>query len=779
MSTTVFKIVSIVLFFFISEIQLSAQVTFKGTVTDSEGTPLMGASVVISGTTVGTTADIDGNYSLVYKGKEKFVTLFAEFLGFQTKEQKVEVNSGTITVSFRLEEASTSLNEVVVSAKSQEQMKREQPTSVTIMDMKQLEGRSLSFNDILNQASGVKVLQKGGLGTSSRMFVQGLDGKGIGIFVNGIPMGSSDEYQSSAIPTDMIKDIEIYKGVIPANLGGDGLSGAINIITKDFYHDHLEASYEIASLNTHRINVMGKKYIKDSGISLDANAFFDYSDNNYLFKSPYVDSIIRCDHNAYRNFGAHVGVSFTKQWFDMMSFYFGYDNTYKELQGGMVVIQSKIGHTHKKNRNFLTTQTFSKTMVDGKIKVDLSSMVEYSIENIIDTSSIRYNWDGTTEKRVIPGEWGSFPNNSDDRYWNIRELLNVKYIINDIHSINWNTSFKFDQKDPSDPLNDEYSAYSATMYASKLQALVSGLSYGVDLFDSRLKNELSGKYFYHHSEVLPTNEGVITNELTTTKNTSSSFGCSEALAWNIYKELTFKASVSKAVRIPVSYEIFGDGMMIVPSPNIIPEKSFNVNVGVNWLVNQKGYPNLRLDVNAFYMNVKDMIRLFATESMKMSYINLDNARILGIEGEINADFTSWLGANINFTYQDSRDNTQEAVGGGPNWHYDYRIPNMPYCFGFASIDLHKNDLLCKNSYSTFFAEVDYTHAFSYSWAMNSNSSLMIPEKWNVNIGIRQSFLDCYHISFEVHNLLDNELWSEFRYPLPGRSFHVKLRYTLN
>lgn len=103
---------------------------------------------------------------------------------------------------------------------------------------------------------------------------------------------------------------------------------------------------------------------------------------------------------------------------------------------------------------------------------------------------------------------------------------------------------------------------------------------------------------------------------------------------------------------------------------------------------------------------------------------------------------------------------------------------MPYCFSNAEIDLHKEDLFCRKSFSSFFIDTEYTHEFSYSWEANKSNTLIIPERWNMNIGVRQSFNRHYNLSFEIHNLLDKEQWSEFRYPLPGRTLHFKLRYTL-
>ena len=779
MRTKLFRIITPLLFLLLCSVQLEAQTKISGRVTDSTTKEtLRSVSVKVVNTKQGTLTRADGTFTLMINDEQY---LDFSYIGYKTKRVKVSGNKKNLKLDIALEVDTVQMSEVVVVAKSMAQQKREEPTAVSVVDMRKLEGRSLSLNDVLNRASGVKVLQKGGLGSSSRLFVQGLDGKGVGIFLNGVPMGSSEEFQVGSVPTDLIENVDVYKGIVPSELGGDGLSGAINIITKDFSTDHFEASYEIASLNTHRLSAVGKKIFEESGIGLDLNINYDYSDIDYEFNSPYVamPEIVKCDNNTFRKFDANIGASFTKQWFDLMSFSFGYGNQYKDVQGGIVVIQTKIGDAHVKDRNYTATQTFVKNLFDDKLNINFVSMIDYSIENVVDTSFTRYNWDGTTEQRIIPGEWGNFPNNSDDKFWTVHEVMNVKYKLADAHFFNWNTSYKFNKKNPSDPLNDEYSAYSVNGYPSKLHALVSGLTYGLNLFDGNLKNELSGKFFYHYSSVLPTNEGVVTKELKTTENESSSFGWSEALVWKPFEELTLKASVSQAVRIPVSYEIFGDGVMIVPSTNINPEKSFNLNFGLNWLINQSDYPNFSIDVNVFRMNVEDMIRLFSTESMKMAYLNLDKAKISGIEGEVNAEFTPWLDAKINFSYQDSRDNNKEAVGGGSNWHYDYRIPNMPYCFGNAEIDLHQRNLLCKKSLSEIFLNLEYTHEFSYTWVANENSTLVIPERWNLDAGIRQSFADRYHISFEVHNLLDKEQWSEFRYPLPGRTYHLKLRYTLN
>lgn len=86
---------------------VNQQITVKGTVTDVSGEPIIGASVLIEGTTTGTITDIDGNFSLQASPKS---TLVVSFIGFQTL--KVPANSKSLNLV--LKEDAEVLDEVVV-----------------------------------------------------------------------------------------------------------------------------------------------------------------------------------------------------------------------------------------------------------------------------------------------------------------------------------------------------------------------------------------------------------------------------------------------------------------------------------------------------------------------------------------------------------------------------------------------------------------------------------------------------------------------------------------
>ena len=87
---------------------MAQQNTVTGTVTDSDGEPLIGASVIVKGTATGTATDLDGNFT-VKAGP--LATLQISYLGYKTKDVALE---GRTNVNVVLEENTDMLDEVVV-----------------------------------------------------------------------------------------------------------------------------------------------------------------------------------------------------------------------------------------------------------------------------------------------------------------------------------------------------------------------------------------------------------------------------------------------------------------------------------------------------------------------------------------------------------------------------------------------------------------------------------------------------------------------------------------
>ncbi len=132
--------------------------TISGTVSDTSGTPLPGVTIVVAGTNIGATTDFDGNYTINASSGQ---VLRYSYLGMKPKE--VTVGSAT-TINVVLEEDSTLLDEVVVTAFGVEQKQRTLGYSVTKIDTEDLNlaGQANPIESLQGRVAGVQINRSSG-----------------------------------------------------------------------------------------------------------------------------------------------------------------------------------------------------------------------------------------------------------------------------------------------------------------------------------------------------------------------------------------------------------------------------------------------------------------------------------------------------------------------------------------------------------------------------------------------------------------------------------------
>lgn len=229
--------------------QLAAQV-ISGTITDENGEPLPGASVIIKEQpTVGATSDFEGQYTL--SGfKPGFFTLEFSFIGYETKQLPLEIAAtGKRTVTVRLAESNSQLDEVVVVGYGV-QRKRDVTGSIVSLGSKDItETPTQSFEtSIQGKAAGVQVITGSGLaGSGSVVRVRGvasISASGDPLYVvDGIPItqdyflkgntGAMNNNPLATINPNDIESMEILKdAAATAIYGSRGANGVILITTK-------------------------------------------------------------------------------------------------------------------------------------------------------------------------------------------------------------------------------------------------------------------------------------------------------------------------------------------------------------------------------------------------------------------------------------------------------------------------------------------------------------------------------------------------------------------
>ena len=225
-------------FSFLSNAQ---QVT--GSVSDDNGIPLPGASIVIQGSSSGTTTDFDGNFSIE---TSQGSTLVISYVGYES--QQVVVGSSPINVQLTSDNA---LDEVVVTALGLTREKKSLGYSVTEVDGDEI--NSIKDNNIasslMGKVAGLNITNSGTIGSASRITLRGNNSvngmnqalivvDGIPINADGIESGQNADYSSTVIGggiTDInaydIESISVLKGPNASALYGSRAGNGVILIT--------------------------------------------------------------------------------------------------------------------------------------------------------------------------------------------------------------------------------------------------------------------------------------------------------------------------------------------------------------------------------------------------------------------------------------------------------------------------------------------------------------------------------------------------------------------
>lgn len=724
----------------------------------------------------GTTTNRKGVARLNIHAHQKLV-LRVSYVGYQTITDTITANEKRHTLKLRPE--STELANVVVFGKTKAQVIRESPEAVSVINAKELQGRSVSLETILNKTIGLKVGQTGGLGSSSRIIVHGLEGNRIQILWDGIPMNTSDgAFSLDEIPIDIIERIEVYKSIIPARFGCDGLGGAVNIVTKEFSTDYLDASYELGSYQTHKGSVFSRKNFPKSGILLGAGGYYTSAKNDYSFRVPERENLlVKRDHDRFRSYMLKGKVAFTKLWFDEISTEFGYYNRFNEIQGVLKNIQ----HAENKSGMFMLENKLIKSgILNNRLNFESHFSLSHTTNNFVDTARVNHDFEGN----IYPspngqGETGDVPHSSNDKGLEINERINLDYKLSTNHSLNLNTLINYAQRQPNDDIASQHAGFIIGGFPSKKTSVVLGLTWEAKLFGRKLTNMFSAKYFHLHSEIEDLTSYEMIEAPKKKSNTTSQIGWIEAMKYEPFRGFHLKASYQRAIRLPNSQELFGDGIITFPAAGLKPEKSHNFNLG--FLIDKNdilGLSRLQFEVNGFYMQVSDMIKLMK-QHMAAGYVNAEKVHIKGIETELKLDISPTVYAYGNLTYQDVRDVLDYLPGTqAPNPTKGLRLPNIPYLFANFGAEYH-SDRLFKNWYVKAFWDGKFTEEFFYFWELTELQKRRIPRSFVNDIGLLLTYKNKYSIALECHNLMNKEVWDQFRQPLAGRTFHLKFRYVFS
>lgn len=750
-----------------------------GVVIDDAGEePLPGVTLFIEELKRGVVADKHGEFAFSDIPATAY-TLTVKFMGYHTQTLKITAGKDDARKTvIRLKAKSRSLEEVIVTGKSEARRIREQAMPVSVISMKQLQGTVSDVQEILAKTVGVAIRSSGGVGSTSRLSVRGLEGKRIGFFIDETPLNDqSDFIDLNDIPIDMIDRIEIYKGVVPAKFGGSSMGGAVNLVIKEYPDRYADVSYTLESFNVNKAQTVFKRNLRNAGLVFGIGGGYTYADNSYTMDSPYVKGLkIKRNHDNFRKLILGGSIKARKWWFDEVELEPVFIDTYKEIQG----IETDIRQAHTRSRLYVLSNKLEKDnfLLDG-LDFDMSTAIAYTQYGLVDTAKVWYDWEGNPYPTPSPigGELGTrYASDSDNKKTTLINKLNLEYLIGRNHSVSFNSVFTLADGYPSDPTKEK-SIGKKVDFDSRMRSWVGGLTYDFRTADDRFLNSLTTRIYWYSMKTSYQNIYVSTPVEDISLN-KSSVGFSDAMRYRFTPSFMAKLSGGYDVRIPAENELLGDGYTITPSEKLLPERNLSVNAGLLYDLTGRHPSNLQIELGGYYMYLKDMIR-FTKGILGAQYQNFGEMRTLGAELEVKADIFPFLYGYGNVTYQDLRDVREYEEGSSlPNATKGKRMPNIPYFMANAGVEFHRENLFGGKGQNTrLFADMAFVEEYLYDFEITENAKRRIPRSTTVDIGFEHSFMNQrLFVSGKIRNLTNATVLSEFNRPLPGRSFGIKLRY---
>ena len=222
------------------------QASLKGRVFDAvSNEPLPFVNVIVTGTTIGTTTDIDGNFQFTGL-KPGFVRVQASFIGYHSVlSSEIEISNAKVAfVEIRMEKRDTEIEEVIVNA-SPFRKTEESPVSLKTIGIAEIEkspGANRDISKVIQSFAGVlsspsfrnDIIIRGGGPSESRFYLDGVEVPNINHFATQGASGGA----VGILNADLIREVNYYSGAFPSNRG-NALSGVFEFAQVDGNADKL------------------------------------------------------------------------------------------------------------------------------------------------------------------------------------------------------------------------------------------------------------------------------------------------------------------------------------------------------------------------------------------------------------------------------------------------------------------------------------------------------------------------------------------------------------
>ena len=507
---------------------------------------------------------------------------------------------------------------------------------VTIIDRKTIEERGyVTLVDALSAVPGLRVVQSGGPGSQTSVFIRGTNSNHVLVLRDGIPVNDpGDPGGAFNFGIDTLEDverIEVVRGPLSSLYGSGAVGGVINLITR---HGRAAPPGDLVLAGGSPSQLLAQ------GDVAGGFGIYDYAANLEGFSTRGFDQTPR------RETGVYTG----------------------EVDGDRAkTAQAELGATISPD----TRVSVLLRARDAKYGYDEVGGVAYDGGNATGYDASLFGRLGLTSK-LFDGFWDTSLYLSrlqeDRRYTVTLDAQDSNQATGDSRyhgrrtDVQWNNTLHF--KDygvlTTNSLTFGYEHASDTSDTK----IATNSIFGPDDSKVRAHDDTDSGYLGVQSSLYK--RLALTGQLREDGTTIAG----DAFTWRMGGVLDVpellshvKASYGTSFRAPALYDRYGiDSYGYVGNPNLRPERGEGYEAGFTTDLPVAPDRNLTIGVEYFHNRIRDLIEVvYAADGLSSSPVNINRARTEGVEATLTLRAARWLQADLTYTYTDARDLDTDAI----------------------------------------------------------------------------------------------------------------------
>jgi len=526
--------------------------------------------------------------------------------------------------------------------------------SISIITSKEWEGEGKNLADIIQENSGIQTRKYGGLGSFQTLSIRGITGSKILVYLDDVPLnsGSGETVDLGKIDVHQIESIEIYKGIIPARFGGNGIGGVIHLVTKrnsgktaisasstQGSHDRQDYALSVKATPTGRLSFF-------SQISYEScKNDFTYIDRNFTPYNSYDDIVRTRVNSGYQDFIARASMEYRDAHDRAMEVQLSHGTNSGGIPGNENEITKTAGYENTEDRAHVSCEMrhweragwMAKAGLDySKIATRTHWTKDDSLGYVLSDSYADF---GSKNRKLMPYFQLSYCSKSllsmeMNALGNVENLDPMSYEGNEIvlpwHNRRQTLSVALDAHFTADGLG--------VLAGAQEEVFHDATSGGIDPFSPLNIVAPSHSLDHYPSGKL-----------------GLSFQCNSFFLY---------ANSGKYYRYPGLNEKFGSANGVLPNPDLKPENGLTFDAGLKYAMK-----NNYIDLCVFYTENTSAI-IYEHSGNLLKPFNIDATQTKGVECNATAYIINLLSSELHATYQ-------RATNASNSIYKNRRLPNEP------------------------------------------------------------------------------------------------------